>query len=323
MKLIRRKFLQLAAGTVVAPALPNIAVALDYPARPVRFVVGFPAGNAPDIIARLISQWLSDRLGQQFVVENRPGASSNVATELALRAAPDGYTILMVVLTNTLNATLYRDLKFNFNHDIAPVGGICDAPYVVIVTPGFPAKTIPEFIAYAKANPGKINFASGGTGTSTHVFVELFKMMTGVDLVHVPYRGPYMPDLLSGQVQIIFNPIPQSLEFVRSGKLRALAVTTAKRLAALPDVPTVNESVPGYVATGWYGIVMPKGAPAEIVEKFDAALKAALADAKLKAQLADLGVAPMAMAPAEFAKFIDAETEKWANVIKFAGIKVD
>ncbi len=323
MTFIRRKFLQLTAAAGVAPALPDIAVAADYPTRPVRFVVGFPAGNAPDIIARLIGQWLSDRLGQQFIIENRPGASSNVATELALRAAPDGYTILMVVLTNTLNATLYSDLKFNFNRDIAPVGGICDAPYVVIVAPSFPAKTIPEFIAYAKANPGKINFASGGTGTSTHVFVELFKMMTGTDLVHVPYRGPYMADLLSGQVQVVFNPIPQSLEFVRSGKLRALGVTTANRLAALPDVPTVNESVPGYVATGWYGIVMSKSAPAEIVDKLDATLKAALADAKLQKQLADLGVAPMPMAPAEFAKFIEAETEKWAKVIKFAGIKVD
>lgn len=323
MTIIRREFLQLAAGAAFTPALADVAVALDYPTRPVRFVVGFPAGNAPDIIARLIGQWLSDRLGQQFVVEDRPGASSNVATEFALRAAPDGYTILMVVLTNTLNATLYSNLKFNFNRDIAPVGGICDAPYVVIVAPAFPAKTIPEFIAYAKANPGKINFGSGGTGTSTHVFVELFKMMTGVDLVHVPYRGPYMPDLLSGQVQVVFNPIPQSLEFVRSGKLRALGVTTAKRLAALPDVPTVSESVPGYVATGWYGIVLPKGAPAEIVDKLDAALKAALADAKLQAQLADLGVAPMAMTPADFAKFIDTETEKWAKVIKFAGVKVD
>ncbi len=323
MTIIRREFLQLAAGAAFTPALADVAVALDYPTRPVRFVVGFPAGNAPDIIARLIGQWLSDRLGQQFVVEDRPGASSNVATEFALRAAPDGYTILMVVLTNTLNATLYSNLKFNFNRDIAPVGGICDAPYVVIVAPAFPAKTIPEFIAYAKANPGKINFGSGGTGTSTHVFVELFKMMTGVDLVHVPYRGPDMPDLLSGQVQVVFNPIPQSLEFVRSGKLRALGVTTAKRLAALPDVPTVSESVPGYVATGWYGIVLPKGAPAEIVDKLDAALKAALADAKLQAQLADLGVAPMAMTPADFAKFIDTETEKWAKVIKFAGVKVD
>ncbi len=323
MTLIRRTFLQLGAATAITPAFPQLAAAVDYPTRPVRFVVGFPAGNAPDIIARLIGQWLSDRLGQQLVVENRPGASSNLATEMALRAAPDGYTTLMVVLTNTLNATLYSDLKFNFNRDIAPVGGICDAPYVVIVTPNFPAKTIPEFIAYAKANPGKINFASGGTGTSTHVFLELFKMMTGTDLVHVPYRGPYMADLLSGQVQVVFNPIPQSLEFVRSGKLRALGVTTAKRLAALPDVPTVSESVPGYVATGWYGIVMPKGAPAEIVDKLDTALKAALADAKLQKQLADLGVSPMAMAPAEFAKFIDAETDKWAKVIKFAGIKVD
>ncbi len=323
MTLIRRTFLQLGAATAITPAFPQLAAAVDYPTRPVRFVVGFPAGNAPDIIARLIGQWLSDRLGQQLVVENRPGASSNLATEMALRAAPDGYTTLMVVLTNTLNATLYSDLKFNFNRDIAPVGGICDAPYVVIVTPNFPAKTIPEFIAYAKANPGKINFASGGTGTSTHVFLELFKMMTGTDLVHVPYRGPYMADLLSGQVQVVFNPIPQSLEFVRSGKLRALGVTTAKRLAALPDVPTVSESVPGYVATGWYGIVMPKGAPAEIVDTLDTALKAALADAKLQKQLADLGVSPMAMAPAEFAKFIDAETDKWAKVIKFAGIKVE
>jgi tripartite-type tricarboxylate transporter receptor subunit TctC len=323
MNLPRRKFLHLATGIAAASVFADFASALDYPSRPVHFVVGFPAGNAPDIVARLIGQWLSERLSQQFVIENRPGASSNLATELALRAPADGYTLLMAVLTNALNTTLYPDLKFNFSHDIAAVATIANAPYVVVVNPSVPANTLPEFIAYAKANPGKINMASGGNGTSTHVFGELFKMMTGVDLVHVPYRGSYMADLLGGQVQVVFNPIPQSLEYVRVGKLRALAVTTATRLRALPDVPTVNETVPGYVATGWYGIVAPRGTPAEIVDRLNIAVTATLADAKLQEQLAGLGVEPMPMAAAEFGKFIAAQTDKWANVIQFAGIKAE
>jgi tripartite-type tricarboxylate transporter receptor subunit TctC len=323
MGLPRRKFLHLATLAAAASAMPDYASALDYPARPVRFVVGFPAGNAPDIVARLIGQWLSERFSQQFVIENRPGASSNLATELALRAPADGYTLLMVVLTNALNTTLYPDLKFNFSRDIAPVATIANAPYVVVINPAVPAKTLPEFIAYAKSNPGKVNMASGGNGTSTHVFGELFKMMTGVDLVHVPYRGSYMADLLGGQVQVVFNPIPQSLEYVRAEKLRALAVTTATRLAALPDVPTVNETVPGYEATGWYGIVAPRDTPAAIVDSLNAAINAVLANPKLQQQLAGLGVEPMPMAPAEFGKFIAAQTEKWAKVIAFAGIKAE
>ena len=319
----RRKFLHLAAGAAAAPAFSKRASALDYPTRPVRFVCGFPPGNAPDIIARVMGQALSERLGQQLVIENRPGAASNIATADVVNAAPDGYTILLTVLTNVLNALLYTNLKFNFSRDIAAVGTIANAPYIVAVNPAFPAKTIPEFIAYAKANPGKINFASGGNGASTHVFGELFKMMTGVDLVHVPYRGNYMSDLLGGQVQAVFNPIPQTLEFVRSGKLRALAVTTAKRLETLPDVPTVGESVPGYEAIGWYGIGAPAGTPAEIVGKLNTEMDAALATPKLQAQLADLGVEAMRMAPAQFSKFIGAESDKWAKVIQFAGIKVE
>jgi tripartite-type tricarboxylate transporter receptor subunit TctC len=318
----RRRFLQLAAGAAALGA-PRLAQSQPYPSRPVRLIVGFPAGNAPDIIARVIGQWLSEQLGQQVVVENRPGAASNIATEAAVNAPPDGYTLLLVVLTNVINAALYPNLKFNFVQDLAPVAGIANSPFVVVVNPDLPAKTIPELIAYAKANPGKINMASGGNGASTHIFGELFKLMTGVDLLHVPYRGSYLPDLLSGQVHIVFNPIPQSMELIRTGKLRALAVTTARRLASLPDVPTVGESVPGYEAIGWFGLSAPKSTPADIVARLNQATNASLADPKLVARLAVLGVEPMPMTPAEFRKFVAEDFEKWAKVIKTAGIKAD
>jgi tripartite-type tricarboxylate transporter receptor subunit TctC len=323
MRLPRRGFLQAAAGAALLPAFARAAWPQSYPSRPVRFIVGFPAGNAPDIIARLIGQALSERLGQQFVIENRPGAASNIATEAALSAPADGYTLLLIVLTNVFNATLYPNLKFNFMRDIAPVGGIANAPYLIVVNPSFPAKTIPEFIAYAKANPGKINYASGGNGSSSHIFTELLKAMAGIDLVHVPYRSSFMPDLLSGQVQVTINPIPQAMEYVRTGKLHALAATTPQRLHALPDIPTVAESVPGYEAIGWYGLCVSRNTPAEIVSTLNEATNAALADPKLQARLAGLGVEPMPMTPAEFAKFVAGDFEKWGHVIKSAGIKPD
>jgi tripartite-type tricarboxylate transporter receptor subunit TctC len=323
VKLPRRKFLRWAAGAVALPAFSRIAGAQAYPSRPVRMIVGFGPGSAPDIVARLIGQWLSDRLGQPFLIENRPGAASNIGTEAVVRAEPDGYTIQMTVLTNVFNTTLYTNLKFNFGTDIAQVAGVANAPYVVVVSPTFPAKTIPEFIAYAKANPGKVNMASGGTGSSSHIFGELFKTMAGVDLVHVPYRGNYMPDLLAGQVQFAVNPIPQALELIRTGKLTALAVTTTHRLAALPDLPTVAEAVPGYEALGWYALGAPKNTPAAIVERLNAATNAVLADPKLKARLADLGVEPMPMTPAKFTAFIASETDKWTKVIKSAGVVLE
>jgi tripartite-type tricarboxylate transporter receptor subunit TctC len=318
----RRRFLQLATGAAALVA-PRLARTQPYPSRPVRLIVGFPAGNAPDIIARVIGQWLSEQIGQQVVVENRPGAASNIATEAAVNAPPDGYTLLLVVLTNVINAALYPNLKFNFVRDLAPVAGIANSPFVVVVNPDLPAKTIPELIAYAKANPGKINMASGGNGASTHIFGELFKLMAGVDLLHVPYRGSYLPDLLSGQVHVVFNPIPQSMELIRSGRLRALAVTTAKRLDTLPDVPTVGEFVAGYAAIGWFGLSAPKGTPVDIVNRLNQATNAALADPKLKARLTELGVEPMPMTSAEFGQFVAADFEKWAKVIKTAGIKAD
>jgi tripartite-type tricarboxylate transporter receptor subunit TctC len=323
MRRSRRRFLELAAGAALLPAASSAAWAQAYPSRPVRFIVGFPAGNAPDIIARLVGQMLSERLGQQFVIENRPGAASNIATEVALGAPPDGYTIQMIVLTNVFNQTLFPNLKFNFMRDIAPVGGIANAPYLIVVNPSLPAKTIPEFITYAKAHPGKINYASGGNGSSSHIFGELLKAMAGIDLTHVPYRSSFMPDLLSGQVQMTINPIPQAMEYVRTGKLRAIAATTAKRLDFLPDIPTVGETVPGYEATGWYGLSAPRNTPAEIVKALNEAINAALADPKVKARLAVLGVEPMPMMPAEFGKFIKDESEKWSSAIKTTGIKVD
>jgi tripartite-type tricarboxylate transporter receptor subunit TctC len=323
MKLARRQFLNLAAGAVALPALPRFARADTYPSRPVHMIVGFPPGSAPDIVARLAGQWLSDQLGQQFVIENRPGAGSNIGTETVVRAQPDGYTILADVLSNVLNVSLYRNLSFDFIRDIAPISPVANAPYVVLVTNDLPAKTIPEFVAYAKANPGKVNYASGGIGTSSHIFGALFTMTAGVDMVHVPYRTNYMTDLISGQVQAVVNPIPQSMEFVKGGKVRALAVTTHTRLAALPDLPTVNEFVPGYEAVGWYGIGAPKDTPADIVTKLNVALYTALATPAAKARLADLGVEPMRQTPAQFGKFITSENEKWGKVIRDANIKLD
>jgi tripartite-type tricarboxylate transporter receptor subunit TctC len=323
MKLPRRQFLHLAAGAVAVPALSRSALAQAYPARPVHLIVMFPAGSAPDIISRLVGQWLSDRLGQQFVVENRPGFGGNIATESVVRAAPDGYTLLTAVSTNAVNASLYPNLSFNFIRDMAPIGSIANAPFIVTVPLSSPAKTLPEFIAYAKANSGKINMASAGNGSSPHIFGELFKTMAGVDLVHVPYRGTYVTDLLAGQVQVAFTPMPQALELIKTGKLRALAVTTAKRQTALPDVPSISEVVPGYEASGWYGLAAPRNTPATIVNRLNEALNAALADAKSQARLTELGVAARPMTPAQFATFIGDETDKWAKVIKSAGIKPD
>jgi tripartite-type tricarboxylate transporter receptor subunit TctC len=323
MKLPRRNFLRLVAGTAMLPAASRVAFAETYPSRPVRMIIGFPAGSAPDIIGRLIGQWLSDRLGQQFVVENRPGAGSNIAMEGVVKAQPDGYTLVLDVLSNVLNASLYENLSFNFIRDIAPVAGVANAPYVVLVTPSLPVKTIPEFIAYAKANPGKVNFASGGNGTSTHIFGALFMMMAGIELVHVPYRTNYMSDLIGGQVQIVINPIPQSMEFVKGGKVRALAVTTPTRLSALPELPTVTEFVPGYEAVGWYGIGAPRNTPAAIIDAINGATNAALADDKLKARLADLGVEPMPKTAAAMEKFIAGENDKWGKVIRDANIRAE
>jgi tripartite-type tricarboxylate transporter receptor subunit TctC len=323
LKLLRRNFLQLAAGAAALPVMRRRARADTYPSRPVHMIVGFPPGSAPDIMARLAAQWMSDRLGQQFVVDNRPGAGSNIGTEMVVRAEPDGYTILADVLTNVLNVSLYQNLNFNFMRDIAPVSITANAPYVVLVTNTLPAATMPEFIAYAKANPGKINMASGGIGTSSHLFGALFMMMAGVDLVHVPYRTNYMTDLIGGQVQFVVNPIPQSMEFVKGGKVRALAVTTPARLAALADLPTVAEFVPGYEAVGWYGIGVPKNTPAPIIGALNAALVAALGEAEPKARLADLGVEPMPMTPGQCAKFIAGENDKWGKVIRAANIRLD
>ena len=323
MTLPRRRFLHLAAGAAALPAFSRAAWAQAYPARPVHLVVTFPAGSAPDIIARLAGQWMSERLGQQFIIENKPGFGGNIATEHVVRAPADGYTLLMPVSTNAVNATLHPNLSFNFIRDIAPVAGIASTPFIMLVLPSFPGKTIPELIAYAKANPGKINMASGGSGSSPHVFGELFQIMSEVKFVHVPYRGNYLPDLLAGQVQLSFVPIAQSIELIRTGKLRALATTTAKRLEALPDVPTVGEFLPGYEAFGWYGLGVPRATPAEIVDKLSEAMNAVLADPKAKARLVELGVEPMPLTSAGFSKHIADETEKWAKVIKSAGIKAD
>ena len=323
MKLPRRQFLHLAAGAAAISAVSRIARAQTYPTRPVRIIVTLAPATAPDILARLMGRWLSQRIGQQFVVENRPGAGSNIGTEAVVRAAPDGYTLLVVISANAINATLYDNLSFNFLRDIAPVASFIRAPVVMVVNPLVPARTVPEFIAYAKANPGKINMASAGNGTPGHVFGELFKMMTSVDMVHVPYRGNPLPDLLGGQVQLMFNPIPSTIEFIRSGKLRALAVTTATRQEVLPDIPTVGEFVSGYEASGFIGIGAPKGTPAEVIDRLNTEINGALADPQMTARLADLGGAAMPMSPAEFGKFIAEETEKWAKVIKFANIKPD
>jgi tripartite-type tricarboxylate transporter receptor subunit TctC len=324
MKLPRRKFLQLAAAAAL-PAFPCPAWAQAYPARPVRLIVQVTAGGSPDIIARVLAQWLSERLGQQFVVDNRPGASGNIGTEAVVRAPADGYTLLFAMSANAINASLYDNLRFNFIRDIAPVASIARIPLVMEVNPSVPAKTVPEFIAHAKANPGKINMASSGNATPLHVAGELFKMMAGVDLVHVPYRGEpvAMPDLLNGRVQVMFGVLPSSLVYIKAGQLRALAMTTAHRLEVLPDVPAMAEFLPGYEASGWYGIAAPKATPLEIVEKLNKEINAALADAKMKERLAELGCLVYAGSPADFEKLIAGETEKWGKVIRAAGIKAE
>ncbi len=325
MKLFRRQFLQLAGAAAAAPALPQFASALDYPTRPVRLLVGFAPGGGTDIMARLVQQALSERLGQQVVVENRPGAGTNIATEAVVDATPDGYTLLAASLANAGNATLYNNLKFNFIRDTTPVAGIALDPFVLEVTPSLPVKTIPELIAYAKANPGKINMGSGGIGSGNQLTGEMFKTMTGVDLVHVPYRGagPAMVDLMGGQVQVMFNTMGASLQYVRGGKLRALGVATKTRQAALPDVPTVAEFVPGYEASFWTGVAAPKGTPPEIVDKLNKAVNAALADRVVKGRLAEWGATALAGSPADFGKFVADETEKWGKVIRTANIKAE
>jgi tripartite-type tricarboxylate transporter receptor subunit TctC len=323
MKLPRRNFLHLAAGAAALPLVSRMARAQAYPSRPVRIVVPFTPGGASDITARLMGQWLSERLGQQFVIDNRPGGGTNIGTEAVVRAPADGYTLLMVGGYNAINATLYDKLNHNFIRDIAPVAGIIVVPNVMVVNPSVPAATVPEFIAYAKSKPGKTTMASAGTGTPSHVTGELFKMMAGVNLVHVPYRGggPALTDLLSGQVQVMFATMPSSIEYIRAGKLRALAVATATRSEALPDVSTVGEFVPGYEASSWSGLGAPRATPPEIVDKLNKEVNAALDDPKMKARLADLGGVALPGSPADFGKLIADETEKWAKVIKFSGAK--
>jgi tripartite-type tricarboxylate transporter receptor subunit TctC len=319
----RRKFLRLAAGAAALPPLSHFASAQAYPARPVHIVAGVPPGLAPDILARLAGQFLSERLGQQFVIDNRPGAGTNIATEAVVRAAPDGYTLLLATPANAVNAALYPSLNFNFIRDTAPVAGVCLGPFVMAAGPSLPAKTVPEFIAYAKANPGRINMASAGNGTAVHVSGELFKMMAGVDMVHVPYRGTplAMTDLLGGRVQVIFDNMPGSIGYIRAGKLRPLAVTTMKRSELLPDLPPLSEFVPGYEASAWYGVGAPRNTPAAIVERLNREVNAALADPAMQARLVDLGGTTRPGSPADLGRFMAAETEKWAKVVKFAGIK--
>ena len=325
MKSPRRTFIHLAAGAAVLPAIVRTSWAQAYPSRPVRIVVGFPAGGATDIQGRLMGEWLTERLGQQFIVENKPGASGNIGTELVAKSPADGYTLLQVVTPHAINAALYSNLSFDFMRDIAPV--ICAArlAYVVVVNPSVPAKTLPEFIAYARANPGKINYGSAGQGTPQNIACELFKMMTGVNLVHVPYKGgaPAVADLISGHVQVIFAPISESIQQIKAGKLRPLAVTTAARLDVMPDVPSVSEFVPGYEASGFAGIGVPKNTPTEIVTLLNKELNAGLADSKIKTRIVELGGTVLGGTPAEFGAILSEATEKWAKVIKFAGIKAE
>jgi tripartite-type tricarboxylate transporter receptor subunit TctC len=323
MTLPRRQFLHLATGAVAFPAISRSARAQTYPTRPVRIIVGFPAGGPTDIVARVMAQWLSERLGQEFIVENRPGAASNIGTEVALRAPPDGYTLLQVTSSNAVNATFYEKLNFSLMSDMAPVAGIIRVPFVMELNPSIPAKNVPEFIAHAKANPGKINMASGGIGTSTHIAGEFFKMLAGVNLVHVPYRGsaPALTDMIGGQVHVMFDILPSSLQHIRAGALRALAVTSATRSEVLPDLPTLGDFLPGYEATAWYGVAAPRSAPSEIVHKLNNEINAGLADPKIKARLADLGGAVTPGSPADFGKLVAEEIEKWGKVVKFSGAK--
>jgi tripartite-type tricarboxylate transporter receptor subunit TctC len=325
MKLPRRTFLRLGASAAALPALSRSSWAQTYPSRPVRSIVGFGAGTAADIVARLIGQWLSERLGQPFIVENRPGAGSNIGARAVVRAPAEGYTLLLVTTTNAINATLYNNLDFNLVRDITPVGGLILVPNVMLVNPAVPAKTVPEFIAYAKANPGKMNMASTGNGTVPHVSGELFSMMAGVNMVHVQYRGApqALTDLLGGQVQVYFASTTVSIEHIRAGKLRALAVTTARRSEALPDIPTVGDFLPGYESSLWFGVGVPKNTPAEIIDKLNMEINAGLADPKIKTLVADMGGTVLAGSPAEFGKLVAEETEKWARVVEFSGAKPD
>jgi tripartite-type tricarboxylate transporter receptor subunit TctC len=323
VKLPRRRFLGLAAVAAASPALSRIAWAQSYPTRPVRILVGFTAGSGPDIVARLIGQWLSERLGQQFLIENRPGGASNIATEAAVRSTPDGYTLLLATSGNAVNAALYEKLSFNFIRDIAPVAAITRTPQVMEVHPSFPARTVPEFIAFAKANPGKVTLASAGNGSPGHLAGELLRMMVGIDLIHVPYRGASqaITDLLGGQVQVAIVTLAASMEQIRAGKLRPIAMTTETRLDLLPDLPTVSETVPGYEASGWLGIGAPSHTPRDVIDRLSREINAGLADHGLKAKLADLGLTPIIGSPADFGRLIAEETEKWGKVVKFAGIK--
>jgi tripartite-type tricarboxylate transporter receptor subunit TctC len=323
MELPRRKILHLAAGAAALTLAPRAASALDYPTRPVHIVAGYPPGLSPDIIARLIAQAVSERLGQQFIVDNRPGAASNIGTEVVAHATPDGYTLLLTVSANAINATLYQHLNFDFARDLTPVGSIGRTPFVIVVNPQLPVKSVPELIAYAKANPGKINVASAGVGTGPHVACELFKMMTGTDMVQVPYKGSYMTDLLGGQIPMAFGPIAQIIEDVRAGKLIALGLTTATRSAAAPDIPAIAEFVPGYAAAGWYGICATTGTPDDVIEKLNAAISAGVNDPGLKAKLLNLGVEPVTMSVKEFKKYVADEIAKYAKVITATGMKAD
>jgi tripartite-type tricarboxylate transporter receptor subunit TctC len=325
MKLPRRRFLQLAAGAAALPAIALMARAQTYPARPVRIIVGYPPGDSPDTVARIMGQWLSDRLGQPFVIENKPGAATNIAVQAAVDAAADGYTLLWVTTANTSNVTFYDGLHFDFLRDVAPVAALVRVPLVMVVNPSVPAKTVAEFIAYAKSNPGKINMASAGVGGTIHLAGELFKSMAGVDMLHVPYRGspPAISDLMTGRVQVMFDAVPSSLPHIRSGALRALAVTTLTRSDVLPDVPTVADTVAGYEASAWIGATARRGTPAQMIETLNREINAGLANPGIKARLADLGMTPVPATPAEFGSFLAAETEKWGKVIKFAGIKAE
>jgi tripartite-type tricarboxylate transporter receptor subunit TctC len=325
MKLPRRNFLHLAVGAAAVPAVSRYAWAQAYPARPVRLIVPYASGGTPDILARLIGQWLSERLHQPFVIDNRSGGGSNIGTEAVVRAPADGYTLLLAATANAINATLYYRLNFDFLRDVTPVAGVLRGPYVMVVNPSVPAKSVPEFIAYAKANARKLSMASAGTGSGTHIAGEMFKMMAGVDMVHVPYRGggPAFNDLLGGQVQVYFPTTVGSIEYIRAGRLRALAVTTATRSDALPDIPTVAEFVPGYEASFWFGVGAPKSTPVEIVEKLNKEINAGLADPRIKARLADLGGMVRAGSPADFEKLLADETEKWGKVIRAANIKAE
>ena len=317
----RRHFIRVAAGAAALPMLSRVARAFAYPTRPVRVVAGYPAGAGPDVIARLAAHWLSQRFNEQFVVDNRPGAASNIGTEFAAKSAPDGYTLLVAVSTTAINATFYPHLNYSFARDLVPVAFIGAVPFIIAANPSFPAKTLPEFLAYAKANPGKIDYATSGVGTGPHISAELLRMMTGIDIVHVPYRGNYVTDVMANTIPVTFSPLPQVIEFFKDGRLRPIALTTANRSPDLPDVPTIGESVAGYAASGWYGLTAPTGTPGEAIAKLHDEMNAGLADPTLSTRLRAVGVAPQPMTTAEFGTFIADEIAKWAKVVQFAAIK--